>query len=196
MGGLGSGRHGYGQAAKTHEYHAIDLAYMNRRKLLRVGSSGTLTWTRGSERTGWIRYKVEHHGLMLSYKTRCWGEDEWQPIDELVPFAWSNTQFGGTRRWFRCLSCGRRCRVVYGGGYFRCRKCYQLKYETQYERPWGRAITKAQKIRQRLGGDGSMDDWFPEKPKGMHWKTYRRLEAIDADAQDLWAGLLAVWLKV
>jgi hypothetical protein len=45
---------------------------------------------------------------------------------------------------------------------------------------------KAQKIRERLGGNASMLDDFPNKPKGMHWRTYdplqRRYEAADAQS--------------
>jgi hypothetical protein len=38
-----------------------------------------------------------------------------------------------------------------------------------------RGISKAQKICARLGGDMSLGDFFPPKPKGMHWRTYERL---------------------
>jgi len=31
------------------------------------------------------------------------------------------------------------------------------------------------KIIKRLGGYDWDDDFFPEKPKGMHWSTYQRL---------------------
>jgi hypothetical protein len=34
---------------------------------------------------------------------------------------------------------------------------------------------KAQKIRMRLGGSPNMLQEFPDKPKGMHWRTYDRL---------------------
>jgi hypothetical protein len=33
----------------------------------------------------------------------------------------------------------------------------------------------ARKIRRRLWGGDDMMNLFPEKPKNMHWKTYRRL---------------------
>ena len=36
-------------------------------------------------------------------------------------------------------------------------------------------MRKAQKIRRRLGGSPTLGDPFPDKPKGMHWNTYRRL---------------------
>jgi hypothetical protein len=38
-----------------------------------------------------------------------------------------------------------------------------------------RDIDKAQKIRMRLGGSAVMSERFPDKPKGMHWRTYHRL---------------------
>ena len=41
-----------------------------------------------------------------------------QPIDvdELVPFVYTPTKFGGRRRWLSCLKCGRGCRKIYGRG--------------------------------------------------------------------------------
>jgi hypothetical protein len=36
------------------------------------------------------------------------------------------------------------------------------------------AVLKSQKIRMRLGGSLSLLDEFPDKPKGMHWRTYER----------------------
>jgi hypothetical protein len=36
-------------------------------------------------------------------------------------------------------------------------------------------IAKVQKIRRRLGGSASLLELFPEKPRGMWWRTYRNL---------------------
>ena len=80
---------------------------------------------------------------------------------------------------------------MYGPGrYFRCRHCYELVYESQRESGMYRALHKAQSIRERLGGSANMTKPFPEKPKGMHWKTYERLwwEHHEADMEQL-AGL-------
>jgi hypothetical protein len=53
--------------------------------------------------------------------------------------------------------------------------------------PYLRALSQAQKFRQRLGGSPCTDDPFPQKPKGMHWRTYDRLvkrgEALDEQAE-------------
>lgn len=195
MGGIGSGRFGFGHSATVETYHKIDLAYLKRMKLLQVGNAGTLSWSRGGELTGWIRYSVEPGGLRLNYRARSWGEREWTPVLDLIPFVLTATQFGGFRRWFRCPSCGRRCRIVYGGGVFRCRKCHGLTYETQYEEAATRAITRAQRMRKRLGGSGNMEEPFPARPKGMHRRTYHRLEAEDDYYQQLWAVQIVSWLK-
>ena len=82
---------------------------------------------------------------------------------------------------FVCPRCHRSCLVLYGGAYFRCRKCYGLAYASQNEDALDRMRRKAEKIRERLGGRADINECFPEKPKGMHWKTYNRLTA-EADA--------------
>jgi hypothetical protein len=61
-----------------------------------------------------------------------------------------------------------------------CRHCYGLAYESQQEPRHQRGLGKAQKIRMQLGGSQNMFEPFPDKPKGMHWRTYdRRRGAYD-----------------
>jgi hypothetical protein len=84
---------------------------------------------------GSVRYRMEATGLRLIYRFRQ-TDESWRAIDELVPFAETQNGFGGYRRWFRCLSCARPCRIMYGGSYFRCRRCQDLRYQCQYERPF------------------------------------------------------------
>ena len=70
---------------------------------------------------------------------------------------------------------------------FLCRACADLTYRSRRESVHTQALSRAQKIRQRLGGSASMAEPFREKPKGMHWTTYERLweKAEAADQQHL-----------
>ena len=77
-------------------------------------------------------------------------------------------------------------RILYGGPRFRCRLCHGLRYESQFESRAQRANRRARKIRQRLGGSDCLMDELPPKPRGMHWATYRRLEAQEAAADNQW----------
>jgi len=90
--------------------------------------------------------------------------------------------FGGERPWFVCSVysnghyCGRNVTKLYGAGkLFACRHCHGLAYASQQESSNQRGVYRAQKIRTRLGGSVSMFEDFPDKPKGMHWRTYDRL---------------------
>jgi hypothetical protein len=49
------------------------------------------------------------------------------------------------------------------------------------------ALHRAQSVRERLGRSANMMEPFPEKPKGMHWKTYERLwwEHHEAEMEQL-----------
>jgi hypothetical protein len=74
------------------------------------------------------------------------------------------------------VPCGRRVGKLYGPGrYILYRHCYRLAYQSQREQPYERSLRRANNIRIRLGGDPGVLSPFPEKPKGMHWRTYERL---------------------
>ncbi len=176
---------------KTNEFHSIDLAWLGRRKLLNPGQWSTLTWSRRGQTTGSIRLEVFQSAVRLVYRHRPSGGD-WQDVSEWVPLVETETPFGGRRQWFECVSCRARCRILYGGGRFRCRRCRRLRYESQYEPPFARAATRALKIRERLGDRSGIDDPFPPKPKHMRWKTYERLETEYDRLNDAWAvGIMA-----
>ena len=101
-------------------------------------------------------------------------DGEWQDVDELVPFVLTPLRFGGERRWFQCLKCGRKCRVLFGGRRFRCRRCHRVHYASQSETRLDRAHRGMFKIVKRLDPEEQCND-LPEKPKRMHWRTYNRL---------------------
>jgi hypothetical protein len=85
---------------------------------------------------------------------------------------------GGARPYFICpgvvngVACRRRVAKLYGPGrYFLCRHCYRLAQASQSEGRWDRPLHRANKIRQRLGGEPGMDAPFPDRPKGMWRRT-------------------------
>jgi hypothetical protein len=97
--------------------------------------------------------------------------------DFVILFSWTRCNYGGARAWFLCptRACGRRVAILYGDASLACRHCHQLAYPTQQESPRFRALRRAQEIRMRLRGSLSLAVSFPERPKGMHRRTYRRL---------------------
>lgn len=196
MGGRGSGRSpSYGwHVSKCHEYHAVDIAWLVREGLLKVGRWSTVTWSSRGKETGSIRIDSHPDFARMIYRTRERG-GEWQGVQEDVPVVETATNFGGRRKWFVCLSCRRRCRILYGETHFRCRRCHNLKYESQYENAIGRAADRRHALRKRLGYEGSLDEPFPPKPKGMHWKTYFALERADEQLGQIWAERTWEWLR-
>jgi hypothetical protein len=103
-------------------------------------------------------------------------------VDETVGIVRMPCRLGGSRPFFVCpgvmngIACERRVAKLYGAGrYFLCRHCYGLAYASQREGALDRALRRANKVRQRLGGEPGMAARFPGRPKGMGQKTYKRL---------------------
>jgi hypothetical protein len=115
---------------------------------------------------------------------------EWQDVEQPTPIAWSPCRFGGARPYFVCpgivngIACKRRVTKLYGAGtYFLCRHCYRLAYASQSEDRYDRALRRANNIRMRLGGEPGMVSAFPARPKGMHQRTYQRLQSAALSAE-------------
>jgi hypothetical protein len=199
MGGPGSGRWYRWDTKDTVEgCRRLDVRDWQRRGFLRPGSWFSWGWRDlNGLQVSSINVQVQQGQVLLSYRYRR-GSEDWQDIEEPVPLTWTPCHYGGQRPWFICPSvvqgriCGRRVAILYGAGrYFLCRRCYNLAYESQREDDATRLISKAQKIRQRLGGSASLMDPFPDKPKRMHWRTYERLwwQAKDAQVNGLTRSL-------
>ena len=79
-------------------------------------------------------------------------------------------RLGGSRAWFNCPKCERRCAILYP---VLCRLCMNLRYQSELLSPEDRAILQAHKLRARLGqSDGNLTLPLPPKPKWMRWHTY------------------------
>jgi hypothetical protein len=129
-------------------------------------------WSRRGERFASTGVEAAEGQVTLRYRRRD-RDGEWQDKNYPVTVEWMPCPFGGNRAWFRCPMCSRRAAILYGASIFSCRHCLQLAYESQREAPHYRALHKAQRIHEKLGGTGIIDDPV-FKPKGMHWRTYTR----------------------
>ncbi|MGA8691831.1 MAG: hypothetical protein WB662_18495 [Methyloceanibacter sp.] len=144
-----------------------------------------------------INVETQRHSVTLKYRSRSYGED-WSDVEQRVAIEWTPCPFGGERPWFVCsvqsngIYCGRRVTKLYGlGRLFACRHCYRLAYSSQQVSAHQRGLWKSQKIRMRLGGDPSMLEDLPDKPKGMHRRTYDRLRRVhDLAAERSTIGLM------
>lgn len=108
---------------------------------------------------------------------------------QLIKVSATACNYGGHRYWLVCPQCGKRYGVLYRKeSCWACRKCQGLAYGSQIrESPYHdytKYFYKAVRIARKL--DATFNPYlidfvrgyrrmFPDKPKGMHWRTYERL---------------------
>jgi hypothetical protein len=167
----------------------VDVLDWHRCGCLRSPRRFSWAWRLDGKRVASINVETERHRVTLKYRSRRYGED-WAGTKQQFPVVWTPCRFGGERPWFTCSAyangtyCGRQVTKLYQAGrLFACRHCSRLAYASQQESAHERGLRKAQTIRMRLGGSANMLDDFPEKPKGMHWRTYKRLCRVHDAAQ-------------
>ena len=191
MGGFGSGRPSGSGRNKVEGCCSIDANRLHKAACLRPGWWGGWQWTRDGEKVSSINLRAETDHLHLTYRVRV-GGGEWEDVAETVRIVRVACRFGGARPYFICpgvvkgIACGRRVAKLYGPGrYFLCRHCYRLAHASQSEDTCDRTLRRANKIRQRLGGDPGMVTPFPAKPKGMWRRTYERMweQALAAETR-------------
>jgi len=182
-------RYAGGGKATVENCRSIDVLDWHRRGCLRSPRRFSWAWRQDGERVASIHVETERHRVTLRYRSRPYGGD-WARVKQQFPVAWTPCRFGGERPWFTCsvhangTYCGRQVTKLYQAGHlFACRHCSRLAYASQQETAHERGLRKAQTIRMRLGGTATMLDDFPEKPKGMHWRTYERLCRVHDAAQ-------------
>ncbi len=107
---------------------------------------------------------------------------------QFIQITSSPCRFGGKRWWWICPRTGQRVAMLFlpnGGIQFWSREAYGLGYQSTRETRIDRAHRKAGRLYRKLGGsyDGPSSEW-PDKPKGMHWRTYNAIcERINAVEQ-------------
>lgn len=194
MGGYGSGRSATQKhVALVHKVPRIDVRRVDREwRELGKADVFRLTWR---NRAGYAKaFTIERmpDELRVRADQIAAGPPHVQHSLSLVS---TSCHFGGHRLWFVCpaYGCGRRVATLY---YyyerFACRACFGLSYVSQRTPSWGRSLEKAQRIRETLGGSADMSTPFPDRPKGLHKRTYEclRREHHAANANSFPSALL------
>ncbi len=191
MGGYGSGSHRYRGANKCEAVCRIEIPYLNKHGLLEPGTMTTLTWSRRGQKTAAVELATWPEWMMLYYCIRQ-EENTLRKVSQRIDFDWTDTAFSGRRRWFKCPCCSRRCSVLYLlGGVFACRECQGLVYCTQYEDTFQRRVSRALKIKEKLGDQSGIGGIFPEKSKRMQYSTYERLRSEHEQTQKVFDRYLS-----
>jgi hypothetical protein len=187
MGGAGSGR--YSTRATTGAYSSVDVRLLQRHGALWPGSAAVVTWTseQGEVQRSMSGRSYTSTEVELSYVV-AGGRN----VGALVSLTTTACHFGRSRPWFLCPGCERRVALLYLGQQLRCRRCLDLAYESTRQDIMGRLSVKQQKIRRRLGGSANLS--LPQKPKGMHSRTFSRLALADQALSTRWAIAGREWM--
>lgn len=172
---FGAGRPGWKR--KAEQSMAFDVRQVARKGLLRPGAFSWHWTSNYGERVGSVGVRVagDAERVTLSYQWTPYNSEPLH-IDCSLWIERTPCNYGGTRPWFLCPSCGRRCAVVYfdaAGGRYACRHCLRVAYLSQSEDETGRLWRKQRKIERKLVVGA--DEWNWEKHKGMHHQTFGRL---------------------
>jgi hypothetical protein len=179
---------------KVENCPVLDIGYLYRENLLHSNRTFTLASPAPQGQSG-AHITVTADGddaLVLNFGSTT----------QSVPIVWTalyplSPHCRGVQLWFRCpyrgadgKLCGRRAAKLYLRGHlFGCRQCLGLAYRSQSQSSRFRAGTKAQQIRQRLGGSPNLFDPFPPRPKWTQMRHYLRLLDQAQNAAQRWARL-------
>ncbi len=175
MGGLGSGRRP--GKSSISALARLEVQGLHRQGLLRPGVCSRWLWP-GEAPPLALVLVADGASVQVCYQVRG-TMDEQQAVSYRLALDWVPCPFGGQRPWWRCpvAGCGRRVAVLYGGPVFACRHCLNLAYASQREGALERAVRRAATLRRRLGWEPGGWGARGDKPRGMHWRTFRRVEA-------------------
>ena len=178
----------------------LDLPRLLRQRLVvpDCTSSGELVWKRDGERIASVGYCAELGDTdgTLTLEYRADGQD----VRDAIRLSTVANNYGG-RSWFmHCPVTGKRARKLHkwsGLAHFRHRDAVRPRptYASQRDSGADRIHRQRWALRQKMGDTYSDLFGEPIKPKGMHWRTYERHAARDAELEarelPMLAGLLA-----
>ena len=168
----------------------IDVRRWQRRGFLLPDTTFLILWRTDERGVCSLRVRViSENQVRLIYRVRMPGK-RWQRKEQPVWVVRDNCRYGGRRPWLLCPACARRVAVLHLGGAsplsFSCRRCARLKYECERSAARLRSLRKAEKLRRKLGGNGSLSEPFPEKPRAMREERYSRIKKLALSAEAEW----------
>lgn len=169
MGGFGSGGRTIRRRTVDSTFQ-LNIARLKEWGSLTPGAVGRLTWSVRDRETASMGYTTHSDHIVLRFRYSENGASHWQSIERHIDLELTPCHFGGSRKWFVCSGCASRMGTLcLHQNQFLCRHCLALPYRSQNSSKYDRQIQKVHKLRARIGLE-------TRKPKGMHWKTYRRLQ--------------------
>lgn len=183
MGGYGSGRQGGRLLAE--EALRIDIAWMLRKGLAVEGAQkrGSLRWTCGGQPSGDVSYRcdmrdLENAELELRFTVTTRATDSAKSYIQRIRLTHTRPHLGGRRWWMHCPRNGSRVRMLFapaGGEMFASRKAWGIAYRSQRQTKRDNLFERLFRLQRRLGCEEGWE--MPiRRPKGMHYRTYARLE--------------------
>lgn len=168
----------------------LDVRQLARTNLLHDGACGSLAWNRNGIQLASIDYAValhDHAGtLTLTYTTAERDSGERLRMTCIVPLSSISLHYGGRRWYLHCPLTGRRAQTLHkwkGIAHFCHRSAIrpQPTYASQRTGGSDRIIAQRWAIRRKLGDKYSDLFGEPCKPMRMHWRTFEKLAARDAE---------------
>lgn len=173
-----------GRLVKVEDCRRLDVRELSRAGLLNVSWRGRWQWRDPETRalTAEISIRTTSTRVMLRFRHK-----EVQ-IYEAVELTRTPCKFGGHRTWFTCPGCKSRRAVLHlKHSHFRCRRCHDLRYQSQSADAIGRTWTAQSKLERMLG-----TGW--RRPKGMHVKTREKIVSAIIDFETLRESLMRDFL--
>lgn len=197
MGGLGSSRYGWSGPCTgkdtVHQYPEIDIRHLAREITIEPKKYVEWNWPINRQQTIPIGVLVVHPEKLALIYQLSGADGRPRLMKAIIKISYTKCNFGGERPWFNCPACTKRiAKIYFGGNYFFCRHCYNLTYRTCQisGNRNDQAIDRLLKIIKKFECDpvSPMETigWVPDKPTGMHWRTYRRLKMEYFRAQREW----------
>jgi len=157
----------------TCEYHRIHALWFKK----------MLTAPLGKYSIPFEQLSKEHQVFKL-IETKHWGRiAEFNIKDQKIPIPLKiDTRSASNKLFLICPYCRQQRQHLYAvTNTYGCRKCLDLQYACQSERPAERLARRIRKLRRVIWGDEPFDtvslfdkcEWYP-KPKWMRWDKFNR----------------------